>query len=97
MASMLDELKTLFSSGAAKVVDLPPGRKAIKAIWVHKYKHDKDGNFTRARSRVCPQGFRQIAGVDYDPDEVAAPTLSLETAILCTVGCMSHSSICPFD
>jgi transposase InsO family protein len=82
VASMLDELKTLFSSGAAKVVDLPPGRKPIKAIWVHKFKFDKDGQFTRARSRVCPQGFRQIAGVDYDPDEVAAPTLSLETAML---------------
>jgi hypothetical protein len=73
---------TLFRTGAAKVVDLPPGRKPIKSIWIHKFKYDKDGHFSRTRSRVCPQGFRQIAHVDYDPDEVAAPTLSIETAML---------------
>ena len=40
------------------------------------------GKLIKVRSRCCPHGWRQIAGVDYHPDEVAAPTLSLDAAMI---------------
>jgi hypothetical protein len=80
--SMLEELSYLFRTGAVKVVPLPPGRKAISSTWVHKLKTDADGNFTRARSRLCPHGFKEVPGLDFDPNKTEAPTLSLTTVML---------------
>jgi hypothetical protein len=80
--SMLEELVHLFEIGAVRVTALPPGRHAIGSVWAHKFKHDADGQFTRAKSRLCPMGCDQTPGVDYDPDRVAAPTLTMESAQL---------------
>jgi hypothetical protein len=79
--AMFDELTNLFKSNAVKLVDLPPGKKPISNVWVHKLKYE-NGIFERARSRVCPRGFEQTAYVDYDPDDIASPTLSLDTGML---------------
>jgi hypothetical protein len=81
-AAMYDEIKNLIETSAFKVVDLPPGRRAISSIWAHKLKYDENGKFIRARSRICPRGYEQTANVDYDPNHVASPTLSLDTAML---------------
>jgi len=35
-------------------------------------------NFERAKSRVCPHGFRQIPHVDFDPDTTEAPAMAIE-------------------
>jgi hypothetical protein len=51
---MVEELVHSFETGAVKIVDLPPGRTAIGSVWAHKFKHDADDNFTRAKSRLCP-------------------------------------------
>lgn len=80
--SMLDEITHLFSIGAVKVGKLPEGHKAIDCMWAHKFKYDNDGNFLRAKSRLCPKGFQQVPGVSYDPDKVEAPTLRVETVML---------------
>ena len=75
--SMVDELTHLLSSKAVEIVDLPPDRRPIGCTWAHKLKTDSDGQFTRAKSRVCPLGFQQRAGLDFCPDSVASPTLGL--------------------
>eukprot|EP00595_Chromulina_sp_UTEXLB2642_P000703 CAMPEP_0196761278 /NCGR_PEP_ID=MMETSP1095-20130614/439_1 /TAXON_ID=96789 ORGANISM="Chromulina nebulosa, Strain UTEXLB2642" /NCGR_SAMPLE_ID=MMETSP1095 /ASSEMBLY_ACC=CAM_ASM_000446 /LENGTH=950 /DNA_ID=CAMNT_0042110571 /DNA_START=657 /DNA_END=3506 /DNA_ORIENTATION=- len=79
--SMFDELTNLFISKAVKLVDIPPDKKPISNVWVHKLKFE-NGIFERARSRICPRGFEQTAHVDYDPDDIASPTLSLDTGML---------------
>jgi hypothetical protein len=81
-SSMLAELCHLFEAGALKIADLPSDRHPIGVVWAHKFKHDEDGNYTRAKSRLCPWGFQQIPGIDYDPDHISAPTLSVEGAML---------------
>ena len=79
--AMLDELLHLFEIGAVEVVDLPPDRKAIGCVWAHKMKYGPNGEFLKARSRLCPWGFQQEAGIDFDEDKVSAPTLHVETAM----------------
>jgi len=79
--SMRQEIKQLLESGAIKVTDLPPGRRAIKSTWAHKRKVGPSGEFLRYKSRICPYGFQQIPGIDYDEDRVASPTLHIETAM----------------
>jgi hypothetical protein len=82
VAAMRDEFTHLFDSGAIKVVPLPKDRKAISCTVAHKRKTDTEGNFTRIKSRLCPHGFRQIPGIDYDEDRVSAPTLHMESSML---------------
>ena len=77
--SMLTELSHLFKTNVIEITDLPPGHKAIGVVWAHKLKHDIDGEFIKAKSRICPWGFDQVPGVSYDPNKVEAPTLRLET------------------
>jgi hypothetical protein len=79
--AMFDELTNLFKSKAVKIVDLPTDKKPISNVWVHKLKYE-NGIFERARSRVCPRGYEQTPHVDYDPDDVASPTLGLDTGML---------------
>jgi hypothetical protein len=67
--AMKAELDHLLSSGAVKIVDLPQGRKAIKSTWAHKRKLGPDGEFVRYKSRICPYGFQQVPGIDYDEVE----------------------------
>jgi hypothetical protein len=78
--SMRKEIKSLFDVGCISIVDLPPGRKAIGNRWVNKLKYGPDGEFLRAKSRICPWGFQQEPDIDYKIDEVSAPTLRMETA-----------------
>ena len=52
------------SNGSWKYLDrskLPVGRRLVKLVWVYKVK--RDGTL---KARLCVQGCRQVAGVDYD-------------------------------
>ncbi len=73
--AMLEELASIFKNGGAEIIDRPPGSKTITSTWMHKFKFE-DGKFTRARSRWCPHGFKEIEGIHYDPDKITAPTPS---------------------
>ena len=79
--AMYAEIKDLTDRGAWKV-EYIDGRKTITSTWAHKYKTDRDGNFLRVKSRICPHGFKQIAGVHYNPKEVAAPTPHIADVLL---------------
>ena len=63
-ASETKELKNHEANGSWEYIDasqLPRGRRLVKLIWVYKVK--RDGTL---KSRLCVQGCRQVAGVDYD-------------------------------
>ena len=82
--SMRKEIKLLFDIGCIGIVDLPTGRIPIGSTWAHKLKFDSEGEYIRAKSRICPWGFMQKPGIDYDENEVSAPTLPIEHAMLFT-------------
>lgn len=85
-AAMRDEIQNLTDLKAWKLTKLPKGRKAIDVRWAHALKEDKHGHFERARSRICPKGFQQKAGLDYNPREKAAPTMDMDTAhLMCII------------
>jgi transposase InsO family protein len=66
------EMDALSKNDTWELVDLPPGRKAIKSKWVFKLK--ADGRF---RARLVAKGFTQIPGIDYD--ETFSPVARFES------------------
>ena len=82
--SMLAEIHALFTGAdpPAEIVDLPPGRRPIGCTWAHKLKYKATGEFDRAKSRVCPLGYQQVPGIDFDPSKVTSPVISLGGSFL---------------
>lgn len=81
-ASMKEEWDRLNNLGTFKLVNLPPGRKAIGCRWVYKIKKNEKGETTRLKSRLVAQGFSQVPGIDYQ--DTFAPVVrsaSLKTAL----------------
>src|SRR5713226_1564734 len=66
------EMDALLKNDTWELVNLPPGRKAIKSKWVFKLK--ADGCF---RARLVAKGFMQIPGIDYD--ETFSPVACFES------------------
>jgi hypothetical protein len=66
------EIDALAKSETWDLVDLPPGRKAVKSKWVFKQKADG-----RYRARLVAKGFTQIPGVDFD--ETFSPVARFES------------------
>ncbi len=69
------EIKSLEDRKVWTIVDrssLPAGTNIIPCRWVNKIKLDHRRELDKFKSRVCPKGFRQRKGVDYN--EVFAPT-----------------------
>ena len=69
--AMQEEIDSLKRHGTWKLVDLPPGRKAVKCKWVYKVKHKADGSIERYKARLVAKGFTQVKGIDFD--ETFAP------------------------
>jgi hypothetical protein len=55
------KIDALAKNGTWELVDLPPGRKAVKSKWVFKLKADG-----RYRACLVAKGFTQIPGLDFD-------------------------------
>ncbi len=66
------EMDALSKNDTWELVNLPPGRKAVKSKWVFKLK--ADGCF---RARLVAKGFMQIPGIDYD--ETFSPVAHFES------------------
>jgi hypothetical protein len=74
-ASMITELQSLINNQTFKSVDvLPVGTVPLKTVWVFRRKLMPDGS-TKLKSRLCVLGNRQIAGMHFDPHDLAAPVL----------------------
>ena len=66
------EMDALAKNGMWKLVNLPPGQKAIKSKWVFKRK--VDGRFCMC---LVAKGFTQIQEIDYD--ETFSPVAQFES------------------
>src|SRR5712692_7010191 len=66
------EMDALSKNNTWELVNLPPGRKAIKSKWVFKLK--ANGRF---HARLVAKGFTQIPGIDYD--ETFSPVARFES------------------
>jgi len=71
------ELDMLSEKETWRLVDLPPGRKAIGNRWVFTKKFDECGNLSRYKARLVAQGFSQIPGQDYS--ETFSPVMRLDS------------------
>ena len=67
------EYNSLIENKTWKLVELPPGRKAIGCKWVFKLKHDVDGKVERVKARLVAKGYAQKYGIDYD--EILSPVV----------------------
>jgi len=74
MAAEKEQHKLL---GTWKLVDLPPGHKAINSLWVFKQKQNNAGEIARHKARLVADSLHQIPGVDFL--QTCAPTIQLET------------------
>jgi hypothetical protein len=78
--AMIKEVADLGDNEKVLVRLTPPGRHPIGSTWAFKEKSPPEARGTDEelyKARLCPQGFSQIAGVDYDPKKIASPTISL--------------------
>ena len=65
--AMRDEIHSLTEENkSCELVELPPGKKALKSIWVFKEKPNANGTESRYKARLCAQGCRQIPGIDFN-------------------------------
>lgn len=54
---MQSEYDGLLAQGTWELVDLLPGRKAIKSKWGYDVKYDKDGNVDCYKARLVAKDF----------------------------------------
>lgn len=57
---MQSEYDGLIVQGTWELVDLSPGRKAIKSKWVYNIKYDKDNNVDCYKARLVAKDFIQV-------------------------------------
>jgi len=80
------EISSLVDKEVCEVRKLPIGRKLIPTKLVLKIKLASDGSTVKYKARCVVAGYRQTAGLDYDPEGVYSPmaeptTLRLVLAI----------------
>jgi hypothetical protein len=64
--AMDEEIQSLKENHTWDLVDLPPGRSALRGKWVYKLKRGPDGRIVKHKARWVVKGFEQQFGIDYD-------------------------------
>jgi hypothetical protein len=70
MDSMREELSSLINNQSWTLVDLPPGRKAIRCGWIYKAQNEDEAVY-RLKSHLVAKGHSQKPGSDYN--DIFAP------------------------
>ena len=70
----------MVKQGVFRLELLPPGRRAVRSLWVFKTKLNGNGSVARKKGRACAAGNTKVAGVDYT--EMFAPTVHFTTVRL---------------
>jgi hypothetical protein len=81
-AAITKELQAITDAGVYELVpasSLPAGTNVVGYTWVFRIKHNEDGSVARYKARLCCDGSRQKAGVDYDADKLYAPVANATT------------------
>ena len=60
-----DEMESLISNRTQKLVDLPPGYKAIGCKWVLREKLKLNGSIDKFKTILVAKGFKQKANLDF--------------------------------
>jgi hypothetical protein len=63
------EIQALVENGTFKLVQLPPGHRAIGSRWVFKVKRNPDGSIERYKARLVAKGYNQRPGFDFTESE----------------------------
>ena len=82
------EYNSLIKNKTWKLVELPPGRKAIGYKWVFKLKHNVDGRVERLKARIVAKGYAQKYGIDYD--EISSPVVRFYSIRLLLTFAVQH-------
>ena len=85
------EYNSLIENKTWKLVELPPGRKAIGCKWVFKLKHDVDGKVERFKARLVAKGYAQKYGIDYD--EIFSPVVRFSSISLLIAFAVQHDML----
>jgi hypothetical protein len=75
--AMKEEMASIEQNNTWKLVNLPPGHKAIGLKWVYKVKRDEGGAIVKYKARLVAKGYVQKQGIDFD--EVYAPVARMES------------------
>jgi hypothetical protein len=75
--AMKEEMASIEQNSTWKLVNLPPGHKAIGLKWVYKVKRDEGGAIVKYKARLVAKGYVQKQGIDFD--EVYAPVARMES------------------
>jgi len=67
------EMSSLVDKEVCEVRKAPMGRKPIPTKSVLKIKLASDGSIDKRKARCVVAGYKQIAGLDYDPEGVYSP------------------------
>ena len=78
--AMKAEIEAIQKNDTWKLIELPPGHKAIGLKWVFKAKRDTQGKVVKHKARLIAKGYIQKFGVDFE--DVFAPVTKMETVRL---------------